>query len=171
MSNSASSSKQSNRCRAKAKSGKPCRAASCKGGLCFFHGNPKLASELGRKGGSRRKRQPPSEGMLTSWPAALSNVAAICEFTDQLIEKASIGQLDSQRARDIVLLLRLKLQLLEFNPQESTEAPLEPGATFFEVIEADWLKEKKEELRKRVEKKYADRFPKGDKEDDENKDK
>jgi hypothetical protein len=39
------------RCNARAKSGKPCGAAATPGGLCFFHANPKKASELGRIGG------------------------------------------------------------------------------------------------------------------------
>jgi hypothetical protein len=45
-----------NRCQAKTAEGKPCRAAAMPSGLCFFHGNPLKASELGRKGG-RSKRQ------------------------------------------------------------------------------------------------------------------
>jgi len=39
-----------NSCRAKTKNGKPCQAAATEGGLCFFHANPKKASELGQIG-------------------------------------------------------------------------------------------------------------------------
>jgi hypothetical protein len=48
------------RCKAQAKSGKPCRAAATAGGLCFFHANPDKASELGRIGG-RNKRHAAGE--------------------------------------------------------------------------------------------------------------
>jgi hypothetical protein len=44
------------RCKAQAKSGKPCQAAATAGGLCFFHANPNKASELGRIGGQRNRR-------------------------------------------------------------------------------------------------------------------
>jgi len=47
-----------NRCGAKTKEGKPCRAAATEGGLCFFHANPNKAAELGRVGG-RKSRYPP----------------------------------------------------------------------------------------------------------------
>jgi hypothetical protein len=47
-------------CKARAKSGKPCRAAATAGGLCFFHANPNKASELGRIGG-RSKRHAAAE--------------------------------------------------------------------------------------------------------------
>jgi len=42
-------------CKAFTKSGKPCRAAPTPTGLCFFHGNPNKASELGRIGGQRNR--------------------------------------------------------------------------------------------------------------------
>ena len=49
-----SNNNQGNRCKAKTKSGKPCRAAATEGGLCFFHANPDKASELGRIGGRNK---------------------------------------------------------------------------------------------------------------------
>jgi uncharacterized protein DUF5763 len=51
---------QAHRCKAKTKSGKPCRAAATAGGLCYFHANPDKASELGRIGG-RSNRHSASE--------------------------------------------------------------------------------------------------------------
>lgn len=45
------------RCKASTKSGAPCKAAPTAGGLCFFHGNPKRASELGRIGGKQNRRE------------------------------------------------------------------------------------------------------------------
>jgi hypothetical protein len=44
------------RCKALTKSGNPCGAAPTATGLCFFHGNPNKASELGRIGGRRNHR-------------------------------------------------------------------------------------------------------------------
>jgi hypothetical protein len=43
-------------CKALTKGGKPCGAAPTPTGLCFFHGNPNKASELGRIGGQRNRR-------------------------------------------------------------------------------------------------------------------
>jgi len=51
------------RCKAKAKSGKPCGAAATAGGLCF-HANPDKASELGRIGG-RKNRHAPAENVIS----------------------------------------------------------------------------------------------------------
>jgi hypothetical protein len=45
-----------NSCRAKTKNGEPCQAAATEGGLCFFHSNPKKASELGQIGGRKNRR-------------------------------------------------------------------------------------------------------------------
>jgi hypothetical protein len=44
------------RCSAFTKSGARCGAAPTPTGLCFFHGNPNKASELGRIGGKRNRR-------------------------------------------------------------------------------------------------------------------
>jgi hypothetical protein len=43
------------RCKGRAKSGKPCRAAATARALLNFHANPNKASELGRIGGSRKR--------------------------------------------------------------------------------------------------------------------
>jgi hypothetical protein len=51
---------QKPRCKAITKRGNPCGAAPTGTGLCFFHGNPNKASELGTIGG-RRNRQPNKE--------------------------------------------------------------------------------------------------------------
>ncbi len=42
-------------CKATASSGGRCKAKPHKGGLCFFHSDPKRAAELGRKGGRRNR--------------------------------------------------------------------------------------------------------------------
>jgi hypothetical protein len=42
-------------CKATTSSGDRCRAKPHKNGLCFFHSDPKKATELGRKGGRRNR--------------------------------------------------------------------------------------------------------------------
>jgi len=49
-------------CKATRSSGEPCKAKPHKGGLCFFHFDPKKAAELGREGG-RRNRHTSDEPM------------------------------------------------------------------------------------------------------------
>ena len=39
------------RCKGVTRSGTPCTAWAMEGGLCYFHGNPDKASELGKRGG------------------------------------------------------------------------------------------------------------------------
>jgi hypothetical protein len=163
MSSSAHPPKQRNHCPAQNKSGEPCRAAPTEGGLCYFHANPKKASELGRKGGSRRKRQLPSQELATPLPA-LDNMTDGGRLIDCLIEQVQSGQLDLQRAKSIVSLLSLELQL-GGSSSDTEDAPPRPRGTFFEVFEAAWLRDKKRKWVEEFEKKYADRFPNGDTEE------
>ena len=163
MSDSASVVKRRNHCPAQTKLGKACRAAPTDGGLCYFHANPKKASELGRKGGRSRKRQLPSQELAAPLPA-LDNVTDGGRLIECLIEQVHSGQLDLQRAKSIVSLLSLELQL-GVSPSDTQDAPPRPQATFFEVFEAAWLRDKKRKWVEEFEKKYADRFPNGDTEE------
>lgn len=56
MTPTSASSEGKHACKALTKAGKPCRAAAMSGGYCYFHGNPDLVRELGRKGGQRNRR-------------------------------------------------------------------------------------------------------------------
>jgi hypothetical protein len=163
MSDSASVVKRRNHCPAQNKLGEPCGAAPTEGGLCYFHANPKKASELGRKGGSSRKRQLPSEASVAPLPA-LDNMTDGGRLIDCLIDQVHSGQLDLQRAKSIVSLLSLELQL-GVSSSDTEDAPPRPRATFFEVFEAAWLRDKKRKWVEEFEKKYADRFPNGDTEE------
>jgi len=78
-------------CSALAKSGKPCRAAATAGGLCFFHANPKKASELGRIGG-RRKRFSASEDVEPL--PKLETAAAVRDAVGQLIADVHAGKIN-----------------------------------------------------------------------------
>ena len=49
------------RCKAKKKSGEPCRAIAVEGGLCALHADPALAAELGQRSGRARRRVHRSE--------------------------------------------------------------------------------------------------------------
>ena len=78
------------RCKAKTKKGKACRAAATDGGLCFFHANPKKASELGRIGGrSKRPTVPENAEPLPT----LNSAVAVRDTVDRLIADVYAGKL------------------------------------------------------------------------------
>ncbi len=99
----------SNRCQGRTKAGRPCKAAPTAGGLCFFHANPNKASELGRIGGAKRKRN----GSEHSIPFAdVNNALAVKEMVSRLITEVSTGNLNS-RIPSLVPLLNLQLRAIE----------------------------------------------------------
>jgi hypothetical protein len=70
------------RCKGMAKNGKPCRAAATACRLCYFHANPKKASELGRIGGrSKRPTVPEDAEPLPT----LNSAVAVRNTVDRLI--------------------------------------------------------------------------------------
>jgi len=95
-------------CKAITKAGKPCRAAATEGGLCFFHGNPKKASELGRIG-SRKKYCTITE--VDPLPK-LDSATAICSSIAQLAGEVHSGRLDPKVALTLTQLARLLLHAL-----------------------------------------------------------
>ena len=99
----------SNRCQSRTKAGRPCKAAPTAGGLCFFHANPNKASELGRIGGAKRKRNG-SERSITF--ADVNNALAVKEMVSRLIEEVSAGNLNS-RIPSLVRLMSLQLRAIE----------------------------------------------------------
>ncbi len=78
------------RCKARAKSGKRCGAATTAGGLCFFHANPNKASELGRVGG-RSKRHTAGEN-LDPLPT-LDNALAVRDTVARLVADVYAGRI------------------------------------------------------------------------------
>jgi hypothetical protein len=98
------------RCKAQAKSGKPCQAAPTKGGLCFFHANPNKASELGRIGG-RSKRSSTAE--IGDPLPVLDNAIAVRDTVARLASGVYAGKLDPRIAAGMVPLLNLQLRALE----------------------------------------------------------
>jgi hypothetical protein len=105
-------------CKAKAKNGKPCRAAAMEGGLCFFHANPNKASEMGRIGG--KARHVVSLNDFESVPG-LDTVKALGEFTARLIRDVGAGKVKPRIASGIAPLLNLQLRLREVKEYEAME--------------------------------------------------
>jgi hypothetical protein len=103
-------SKHDSRCRAQAKSGKPCQAAATAGGLCFFHANPNKASELGRIGG----RKTHSAAAVPSAPLPkLETATAVRDTVAQLIADVYAGNLAPRIAAGLAPLLNLQLRAIE----------------------------------------------------------
>lgn len=98
------------RCKAVAKSGKPCRAAATAGGLCFFHANPNKASELGRIGGKSNRHA--TTGGADPLPK-LENAVAVCDALGQLIADVQAGKISPKVAAALAQLLSLQLRAFE----------------------------------------------------------
>ena len=98
------------RCKARAKSGKRCGAAATAGGLCFFHANPKKASELGRIGG-RSKRHAAGEN-LDPLPT-LDNALSVRDTVARLIADVYTGRIHPRIAAGLASLLNLQLRAIE----------------------------------------------------------
>lgn len=90
------------RCKGLTKVGKPCRAASTAGGLCFFHANPNKASELGRKGG-RGNRHAGAPGMDPL--PRLDTAIAVHNALEQITAGVYSGQIKPQIASTLARLL------------------------------------------------------------------
>src|SRR5450432_2266159 len=97
-------------CKATAKHGKPCRAAATAGGLCFFHANPKKASELGRIGGrARRLGASENSGPLPT----LDNALAVRDMVARLISDLYEGRLHPRMGAGLAPLINLQLRAIE----------------------------------------------------------
>jgi hypothetical protein len=99
-----------NRCQGKTKAGQPCKAAPTAGGLCFFHANPNKASELGRIGGAKKKRNGSENGITFG---DVNDALAVREMVSRLITEVSTGNLHPRIASGLVPLLNLQLRAIE----------------------------------------------------------
>ncbi len=109
-------------CRAKTKEGKPCRAAAVANGLCLFHGNPSLASELGRKGG-RSQRQVYGE---TADPLpSLDTMKSVHEMNKRLFEEVYSGETPRRDASMLVRILKSITDSIRFTDHEQRLIKLE----------------------------------------------
>jgi hypothetical protein len=111
-----------NRCQGRTKSGRPCRAAATAGGLCFFHANPKKASELGRKGGRNKRRVKLHEADPLP---VLNSAKAVCDFVARLTAEVYSGETHPSVARGLAPLLHLQLRVLHHAEVEERFAILE----------------------------------------------
>jgi hypothetical protein len=100
--------------RAARKDGKPCRAAAPEGGLCFFHANPKKASELGRMGGLKNRTKVTE---IDSLPA-LDSPSKISAFLDWVISETHAGHLRPRVAATLGPLLNARLRAIELTNME-----------------------------------------------------
>lgn len=102
--------RRESRCKSRTKAGQPCRAAATEGGLCFFHANPRKASELGRIGGRNK-----------GWPAAesadplptLDRAIAVRDTVARLVEEVYSGKRHPRVAASLAPLLNLLLRATE----------------------------------------------------------
>jgi Family of unknown function (DUF5763) len=99
-----------NRCQGKTKSGKPCSAAATTGGLCYFHANPKKASELGQIGGRKNRHVQP--GSADPLPP-LDSAQAVRDTVARLIADVYSGKLSPRIATGLAPLLNLQLRVID----------------------------------------------------------
>jgi hypothetical protein len=112
--------RKQNRCKGRNKEGKPCGAAATPSGLCFFHGNPNKAAELGRRGG--RKKRPIVIENADSLPS-LDNAMAVRDTLARIIPAALAGKLDHRVAASVGPLLNLQMRAIDMvNSQQSLDA-------------------------------------------------
>ena len=97
-------------CRALTKAGKRCRAPAGEGGLCFFHANPKKASELGRIGG-RSKGYTALENIDSLLP--LDSVLAVQEMGTRMGNDLYSGKLKPGVAQALVRVLTMQIRTIE----------------------------------------------------------
>jgi len=110
------------RCKARAKSGKPCRAAATEGGLCFFHTNPNKASELGRIGGRSNRH---AAGENVDPLPTLDNALAVRDTVARLIADVYAGRINPRIAAGLAPLLNLQMRAIETTDLERRLAKLE----------------------------------------------
>jgi hypothetical protein len=109
------------RCKGRTKSGKPCRAAATKGGLCFFHANPDKASELGRIGGMRNRHHAEHSDPLPN----LDNALAVRDTVARLIADVYDGKINPRIAAGLAPLLNLQMRAIETTDLERRLVELE----------------------------------------------
>jgi hypothetical protein len=116
--------RKTNLCKAKTAEGRPCRAAATATGLCFFHSNPNLASELGRKGGRSKRNQVVEE--LAPLPS-LDTMKAVLEVSKGLFGELYAGKRPPKDTQGLVRLLKLITDSIRFTNLEERIAQLEQG--------------------------------------------
>jgi len=111
---------RNSRCKGQTKSGNPCRAAATEGALCFFHGNPNKAAELGQIGGRSKHPFEHSEPL-----PKLETAMAVRDAIAQLIADVCAGKLQPRAASCLASLLHLQLRAIETTDLERRIAKVE----------------------------------------------
>src|ERR1039458_133519 len=111
------SKNQNSRCQGQTKAGNSCGAAATSGGLCFLHANPNKAAELGRIGGSK-KRRPPAD--VSDPLPKLDKATAVRDAVEKLIADVYEGRIQPRVAAGLAPLFSLQLRAVE--AVEATEA-------------------------------------------------
>lgn len=119
-------------CKALTKNGKPCRAAATTSGLCFFHGNPDKASELGRIGGRKNRRTASQDA---STPATFNTATAVRDLLARLIQDVYSGKIPPKVASSLAPLLNLQLRMIETSELEGRLANVEMLLPTFAQLE------------------------------------
>ena len=109
------------RCKALTKSGNPCGAAPTATGLCFFHGNPNKASELGRFGGRQNRR--PKEENANHLPK-LGSAASASARIESLYHEVETGSIKPPVANVLIKLTDLQVRVREKTVLEDQIAKL-----------------------------------------------
>ena len=140
--------KKLRRCKAKAKSGKPCQAKPAPGGLCFFHANPDKAAELGRIGGRTNRY---ASGANADSVPTLDTAIAVRDTVAQLIADVRAGRIPPRTASSLATLLSLQLRAIDSmaiaklerrfdkleNPSAEAEDPLDLETRPLETPDGD----------------------------------
>jgi hypothetical protein len=106
-------------CKAFTKGGKPCGAAPTPSGLCFFHGNPNKAVELGRIGGKRNRR--PERQTVDLVPKLENESAVIASLYDEV----KTGSIKPPVANVLIKLRDLQVRMHEKTAMENEISKLQ----------------------------------------------
>ena len=108
------------RCSALSKDGKPCGAAPTSTGLCFFHGNPNRAAELGRLGGKLNRRRIDESAHSES-----DGMESAEERLESLYRRVETGSLSPVVANTLMKLTDLQARVREKTAIEQQIAELQ----------------------------------------------
>lgn len=109
-------------CKAIAKSGKPCKAAPTASGFCFFHGNPNMASQLGRIGGKKNR---PERHPSVNLPPKLDGLRSVLERTEYIFDETRAGSMSPAVAHALLKTTDLQTRVLEKTRLEQQIADLQ----------------------------------------------
>jgi hypothetical protein len=114
------------RCKASTKNGAPCKAAPTASGLCFFHGNPNKASELGRVGGkqNRRERRPSAYAL-----PKLDGLGSALERLQWIFDESMAGSIRPAVANILMKVTDLQTRVWEKTRLEQQIAELQEQVT------------------------------------------